>query len=299
MHKLREIQKRLDLPEHKLIQQVETRWNSTYYMMERYMEQNEAIRTALCIQDRNDLVLSTEKNPFIEEMIRILHPFETVTTELSSEKYISASKIIPLARGLQKITNSHSTIICSTLRFNLIAQMSTRFANLEEKMVIAIATLLDPRFKKITFTNPTVVQQMVNKIISDAAALITDEPDDDSSTGTTTVSQDSINPIWEMFDQQVAESTSNRSTSISSFTELDQYFKTPVIPRKVDPLQWWKRNSVIFPMISKVAMVYLSTVATSVPSERLFSKAGELVSTKRNRIKEKNVNMMLFLNKCC
>ena len=32
-----------------------------------------------------------------------------------------------------------------------------------------------------------------------------------------------------------------------------------------------------------------------VPSERLFSKAGELVSAKRNRIKAKNVDMMLFV----
>ena len=51
-------------------------------------------------------------------------------------------------------------------------------------------------------------------------------------------------------------------------------------------------------MLQSVARVCLSTVATSVPSERLFSKAGELVSAKRNRIKAKNVDMMLFLNKC-
>ena len=51
------------------------------------------------------------------------------------------------------------------------------------------------------------------------------------------------------------------------------------------------------PAIANVAKVYLSTVATSVPSERIFSKAGELISAKRKRVKPKNVNTLLFLNK--
>ena len=84
--KLREIQKRLDLPEHKLIQQVETRWNSHFVCWKDMSIQNEAVRTALCMQD---LILSSEKNSFIAEMIRILRPFEAVTTELSAEKCIS------------------------------------------------------------------------------------------------------------------------------------------------------------------------------------------------------------------
>uniref|UniRef100_A0A1X7TDA6 HAT C-terminal dimerisation domain-containing protein n=1 Tax=Amphimedon queenslandica TaxID=400682 RepID=A0A1X7TDA6_AMPQE len=37
----------LNLPNHKLIQQVETRWNSVYYMLNRYIEQ-EAVKTTLC-----------------------------------------------------------------------------------------------------------------------------------------------------------------------------------------------------------------------------------------------------------
>ena len=100
--KLQLIQARLNLPEHKLIQQVETRWKSSFYMLERYIEQHEAVRTTLCLQDRPDLIISAEKNPFIEEVIKILRRFESVTTELSSEKYVSVSKVIPLARALKE-----------------------------------------------------------------------------------------------------------------------------------------------------------------------------------------------------
>jgi len=37
------------------------------------------------------------------------------------------------------------------------------------------------------------------------------------------------------------------------------------------------------------------TCGTSVPSERLFSKAGEVVAARRSNIKPKNVDMILFL----
>ena len=39
------------------------------------------------------------------------------------------------------------------------------------------------------------------------------------------------------------------------------------------------------------------TRGTSVPSERLFSKAGEAIAARRSNIKPKNVDMILFLNK--
>ena len=80
-------QNRLNIPNHKLIQQVDTRWNSVYYMLERYLEQEEAIRTTLCRLDRNDLIIPNEKNTMIQEILSTLQPFVAVTTEMSAEKY--------------------------------------------------------------------------------------------------------------------------------------------------------------------------------------------------------------------
>ena len=49
--KLKEVQRQLGLPEAKLIQGVETRRNSTYYMFQQIVEQQEAITTTtLCLQ---------------------------------------------------------------------------------------------------------------------------------------------------------------------------------------------------------------------------------------------------------
>jgi len=104
--KLASIQSRLNIDNHKLIQEVETRWNSSFYMLERIVEQEEAVRTALCLLNRNDLTISSEEVEVIKGIIEVLQPFEAVTREISAESYISGSKIIPLARALQRLTCS-------------------------------------------------------------------------------------------------------------------------------------------------------------------------------------------------
>ncbi len=76
-------------------------------MLERYIEQHEAVRTTLCLQDRQDIVIPISRNSLIEETIKLLKPFENVTTEISAEKYVSGSKVLPLARALQKLTANY------------------------------------------------------------------------------------------------------------------------------------------------------------------------------------------------
>lgn len=51
-----------------------------------------------------------------------------------------------------------------------------------------------------------------------------------------------------------------------------------------------------FSILQCCAKKILCTPATSVPSERIFSKAGIVVSDRRSRIKPKNVDMLIFLN---
>lgn len=54
--KLKEIQEQNKLPEQKLIQDIDTRWNSTYFMFARYIEQHDAITTVLCLLGRKEAV---------------------------------------------------------------------------------------------------------------------------------------------------------------------------------------------------------------------------------------------------
>lgn len=79
--KLTLIQKELKLPEHKLVQDVTTRWNSTFYMVNRLLEQKRAI--SLYISDNpssGNLQQLTERQwEILRECITLLKPFEEIT----------------------------------------------------------------------------------------------------------------------------------------------------------------------------------------------------------------------------
>ena len=69
------------------------------------------------------------------------------------------------------------------------------------------------------------------------------------------------------------------------------------LDHNMDPLQWWQLNSHRFPHLAKLARRMLSIQATSVPSERRFSAAGNVVTAKRASLSPQTVDMILFLNK--
>ena len=140
---------------------------------------------------------------------------------------------------------------------------------------------------------------MTRQIVNDATTLTTpvvDPRGQQTQTISTFTSDDSItpNPVWEAFDIEAAESTSRQTLTISTPTEVEQYFKQPVINRKEDLLEWWRNNAHVLPSLQKLAKVYLSTVATSVPSERLFSKAGELILAKKTEISQNMLTLSFF-----
>ena len=78
----------------------------------------------------------------------VLAPFKAATREISADKYISGSKIIPLSRTLQRPTCSSVQPAVQKLVNVLLCKMNRIFLNMEGNMLLAVPTLLDPRFKK-------------------------------------------------------------------------------------------------------------------------------------------------------
>jgi hypothetical protein len=78
-----------------------------------------------------------------------------------------------------------------------------------------------------------------------------------------------------------------------------EFLRTPPIPRDSSPFQWLRQTSSQqeqpFPLVTRLARIMLSIPAISVPSERLFSKAGDVVTKKRNRQSPKNAENIIFL----
>lgn len=84
---------------------------------------------------------------------------------------------------------------------------------------------------------------------------------------------------------------------LSSITqeEITSYKVTGCIPVDADSCRWWKNNEHKYPHIAKLAQRYLAVPGTSVPSERVFSTAGDTVTASRYRLSAENVDKLIFL----
>jgi len=77
--------------------------------------------------------------------------------------------------------------------------------------------------------------------------------------------------------------------------ELKQHLNRPVSDPDADPLVEWASLNKLYPHVYEVALEYLGILATSVPSERLFSRAGQLITKERNRLSGQHVEQILFM----
>lgn len=79
--------------------------------------------------------------------------------------------------------------------------------------------------------------------------------------------------------------------------ELANYKSESVIGPNGSALSWWSERKMTYPILSKVAMSHLVTQATSVPSERVFSSAEDIVNAQRACLSGDHIDKLIFLKK--
>lgn len=99
-------------------------------------------------------------------------------------------------------------------------------------------------------------------------------------------------------------SSSESSSSLLAFAdatynsdELVDYlqYKCPV-DTNLDLIDWWNSRRNDFPKLSKFALNIHSIPASSIPSERLFSTGGNLITEKRTRLNPDSIENILILH---
>lgn len=96
--------------------------------------------------------------------------------------------------------------------------------------------------------------------------------------------------------KNIFQFTSSSIRTIDEYKEINLYLQNEEVLIEDNPLGWWKENAATYKILSLIAKDTLLIPATSVPSERIFSKAGQIVSAKRSSLCSKNIDFLIFLS---
>lgn len=174
-------------------------------------------------------------------------------------------------------------------------------AILETNSICGKATFLDPRFKKAGFgftENADSIQEAIeNELALRSNTEVTEKPGTEteaiSNSGEKTIKD---LDIWTHFDEKVAKIKTVTTPATIAKLAVRQYLELPLFGRSENPMLFWNRHQTSMPEMYELYKKYSSIPATSVPSERLFSKSGEITNDRRNRTSPKNLEAILFLN---
>ncbi|XP_057684886.1 E3 SUMO-protein ligase ZBED1 [Corythoichthys intestinalis] len=312
-HILENKQEMLSIPKHTLIQDVPTRWNSSHDMLERYLEQQAAVYSALTekvIKKNKDInTLSDQDVRMAEEIVEVLKPLKTITTLISTEATPSASMILPLKTTVLKSMepNEEDSPTVSEVKAAIRDNLEDRYSDCED--FLHKCTALDPRFKTLPHVDNACRERIYNSLITEIV-LMDEKSEEATATSAASSSsgaghsgaQESSPPVkksamTELFGTLFKTQVGDKPTLQLVKVEVTSYKAVNCIALDSDPLLWWKTNETIFPLTAKLARHYLAIPATSVPSERVFSTAGDIVTASRSALSADNVDKLIFLAK--
>lgn len=277
----------------KLIQSVPTRWNSIFYQLERFVRLADKVAPILLGNAKAPPMLTAAQLESIKDLLEILKPFENLTKELCGLKYVTISTSIPLINCLKDDLQSMNprTVIGKKAIRVFLREIDVKFNNIEFHRILSESTILDPRFKRMHFTVPQAIVKAVGYIKSQLADLtmVTNQVVDNTETsGTQQTCPDQSPPdygIWRSHGKKLHQELGkvpDATTSQVVGTEFQYYLSQPPhLFDGCDPIEYWSgfnKNNDMYGKLSMLTLKRFCIVATSVPCERLYSVAGNVVT---------------------
>ncbi|XP_057701568.1 uncharacterized protein LOC130921551 [Corythoichthys intestinalis] len=255
----------------KLIQEVETRWNSTFHMLQRMYYLREAVGAALAGLHTDITPLTSHQLRLISESLQVLSPFNDAAVELSEEKSVSGSKVIPLLAMLHHTLEDDMGAIqmeeSKAMAEGLKKQLRDKLYNLQAMSVMSLATLLDHRFKKIGFFSPNKAQEAERRLTAECAAVIRHRASSSSSNPSSSSTQPDTSEgsqpveqgdkLWRRLDHTVMQrrtQSRTQSESADATVEGHTYLGEPNTSRKSNPLGYWEQHKHINPNLYKLLL---------------------------------------------
>ncbi|KAM9788033.1 zinc finger BED domain-containing protein 4 [Syngnathus typhle] len=308
--RLYDVQLQMQMQPKRLQQDVRTRWNSTYFMIQSLLEQKRAVGAYVVDYDL-PTTLTANQWALLERTSTVLEPFEELTRKMSSSTASTADVISAfnvLKRILTKEDEADAGI--KTMRKTLRQAVKQRFDSVEDEPLYALATLLDPIYKDRYFTSETSTKHAKDALLKEledrgltstaGAAEASQRPEKvpRMETAAEAVAAPSKSSFMEAFEQILEKSEDAGAASSSSpAVQLNEYLAEKTITASDSPYNYWEANKHRLPDLAATAKKYLCAPCTSVESERLFSTVSNTVNDKRNRLTADRAEMLVFLTK--
>ena len=282
---------------------VSTRWNSTYDMLVRALEQRHIVSDVIYANKDDKLIkLLLKENDWdcVTGLIKVLQPFKEATLLCSkSASSLMITNVIPLY-------NYCSDMLKISLRqFNLdddiyvgIEAGIQKLDHYYDKIspMVGIALILDPTLKRdflrsgLGWTREWILS--VEESFQSSFLFYKGTADTVSSTA----SDENVEDENQIVSYENYLKRKRNSVSGDLPSEYDRYLSLPLLSRtNADILQFWKANTFNFPTLAAMAKDYLTVQASSVPSERAFSSGTDLVTPNRCSMGGNVIEMTQFL----
>ncbi|XP_011883029.1 PREDICTED: zinc finger BED domain-containing protein 4-like [Vollenhovia emeryi] len=287
------------VPHHSLIQDIETRWNSTFLMLERLNEQKNAINL-YSIERGGIETLNNAEWELATNIIKVLKSFYEATLDISRDD-ACVSLIIPLITmltGKLQPTDDDDDDTILKMKQKLLESLNKRFAYIKNSTLLITATLLDPRFKTKYLTPDEIeigkkeVTDFLLKEENTSTSQVMDKTTyahvENSSATSKNVSEQSL---WEAHDNSPKENASEGEISLQE--TFQSFLKEPRLERNANIYAYW--HSSPYQQLQKASKKFLSAPPTSVASEQVFSSAGQIYADRHSNLLGENAEKLLFL----
>lgn len=303
---LRNEQSKLNKPKLKLIQEVPTRWNSLYFMIKRLLEVGDALAIAISkVETINISYFTSEEIKVLKDVVEVMGHFQEITEDISGENYVTVSLIIPLVYGLTEklklVQRDLNTSSGKEFASAAIANIGDRLYSYETRTLTALATMLDPRWKKRGFqssNNADIAQVWLQRAV---AFLLPQENRPSTSNQEDLLQQCEGNKnekILDFLHRIKKEVNVPRTETVDATMIIRRYLEEGILSNENDLFKFWKSEEMRekFGPLNKVAKKYLCVPGSSVPSERVFSSAGKIITQQRTNLSPRKAEMLVFLS---
>ncbi|KAG5267233.1 hypothetical protein AALO_G00219470 [Alosa alosa] len=297
--KLTELQKTYELPENQLVQDVPSKWKTSFFMLERLVEQKKAI-DEMSIECNFRELISCDQWEVMQSVCNALKPFEVACREMSN-RTATLGQVIPLIHILNRKIDMlfDETMGIDNMLKSLKDAMVTRLSSTLHDPRYTWATMLDPRYKTSLFSEEEAErckQDLIRELevslsTSDEAKPLLNGCGEASAPSNSSVA--SKDDLWSLMDD-IRNKIKQEDKPASEISVLE-YLEENILDQTCNPLDYWNLKKYLWPELAKVAVRYVGCPPSVAPAETLFSTGSMNCALNQSRPMLENVEGHLFL----